>query len=256
MTLINAAKLFLILFMGLLVFGACDRGPSTEGNRAPKHSATIPSKQTASWSYKNGSWQLRRHAALNEIARRGDIDLVFLGDSITQGWEDVRDVWDKYYSRRKPANFGMNSDHTQHVLWRIEQGNFERIHPKAIIILIGTNNSIAGEPAQEIADGVMAVVQKLREKVPETKILLLAIFPSGERPENPQRVRANAANAIFRKVADGRMIRYLDIGDRFTNKDGTISKEIMPDLLHLSPRGYVLWAEAIEPIVKDLMGEK
>jgi len=195
MTLINTAKSFLILLMGLLVFGACDRcGPSTEGHTAPKHSATIPSKQTASWAYKNGE---RRHAEFNEIAQRRNIDLVFLGDSITQGWEDVRDVWDKYYSRRKVTNFGMNGDHTQHVLWRIEHGNFEGIHPKAIIILIGANNSIAGNTAQEIADGVMAVVQKLREKVPGSKILLLAIFPSGERPENPQRVRTIAANTIF-----------------------------------------------------------
>ena len=122
--------------------------------------------------------------------------------------------------------------------------------------MIGTNNSIAGNTAQEIADSVLAVVQKLRENVPESKILLLAIFPSGERPGNPQRVRAMAANTILQKVADGRMIRYLDIGDRFMNRDGTISEEIMPDFLHMSPRGYGLWAEALEPVVKDLMGEK
>ncbi len=249
MTLINAAKSFLILCMGLLVLGACDRGPSTEGNTAPKHSA--------SRAYKNGSWQLRRHAELNALARRGDIDLVFLGDSITQLWTEAgREVWNKYYGRRKAANFGMSGDRTQHVLWRIEQGNFDGIHPKAIVLLIGDNNSIDGEPAQEIADGVMAVVHKLREKVPESKILLLAIFPSGERPDNPQRMRAMAANAILRKVAEDRMIRYLDIGDRFTNRDGTISKVIMPDFDHLSPRGFELWAEAIEPVVKDLMGEK
>jgi beta-glucosidase len=257
MTLITATNPFVMLFMGLLVFGACDRGPSTEGSTAPKHCATILSKQPASWAYINDGWQLRRHAELNEIARRGDIDLVFIGDSITQKWEDAgsREVWDKYYARRKAANFGIKGDRTQHVLWRIEQGNFEGIHPKAIIVLIGINNSAAGEPAQEIANGVMAVVQKLREKVPESKILLLAIFPSGEGPEDPQRVRAMAANTIFQKVADGRMIRYLDIGDRFTNRDGTISKEIMPDFCHLSPRGYGLWAEAIEPVVKDFMGE-
>src|SRR5215510_12163580 len=183
----------------------------------------------------------RRHAELNEIARRGDIDLVFLGDSRTQRWEEAgREVWDKYYATRKAANFGSDGDTTEHVLWRIEHGNFEGIHPKAIILEIGGNNSIAGEPAQEIADGVMTVVQKLREKVPESKILLLAIFPSGERPEDPQRVTAMAANAIFQKVADGRMIRYLDIGDRFTNRDGTISRIIMPDFEHLSPSGFAL----------------
>jgi lysophospholipase L1-like esterase len=243
--------------MGLLGFSGCNSGgPSTEDYIAPTHSATTPSKLTASWAYENGNWQLKRHAALNEIAQRGNIDLVFLGDSLTQGWEDVRDVWDKYYARRKAANLGMNLDRTQQVLWRVEHGNFEGIHPKAIIILIGTNNSITGNTPQEIADGVIAVVHKLLEKVPESKILLLAIFPSGEQPDNPQRVRAIAADTIFQKVADGRMVRYLDIGDKFTNRDGTISKEVMPDFLHLSPRGYGLWAEAIEPVVKDLMGEK
>jgi len=257
MPLINAAKTFSILLMVLLVFCACHRAPSTEGNTAPKHSTTIPSQQTASWAYENGDWRLRRHAELNEIARRGDIDLVFLGDSITQGWEAAgREVWDEYYSRRKAANFGVGGDHTQHVLWRIENGNFEGIRPKAIILLIGTNNSLDGNTAQEIALDIMAIVQKLREKAPESEILLLAIFPSGERAESPQRVRAIAANAIFRRVADGRMIRYLDIGDRLTNLDGTIPKEIMPDFVHLSPRGYEVWAEAIEPFVKDLLGEK
>src|SRR5215831_8911456 len=238
------------LFMGLLVFVACDRGPSTEGKAAPA------STQTAQ-GYESGAWQMQRHAELNEIARRGDIDLVFLGDSITQGWAEAgKEVWDKYYGRRKTANFGISGDRTQHVLWRIEHGNFDGIHPKAIVLLIGDNDSIHGNTPQEIADGVGAVVQKLRDKVPESKILLLAIFPSGERPESPQRVRAMAANVIFQKVADGRMIRYLDIGDRFTNRDGTISRIIMPDFDHLSPSGYLLWAEAIERVLKDLLGEQ
>jgi len=238
-----------MLFMGVLVFVACDRGPSTEGKAAPA------STQTAQ-AYENGARQLRRHAELNEIARRGDIDLVFLGDSITELWAEAgREVWNKYYGRRKAANFGMGGDRTQHVLWRIEHGNFDGIHPKAIVLLIGGNNSRHNTP-QEIADGVKAVVQKLREKVPESKILLLAIFPSGERPEDPQRVTAMAANAIFQKVADGRMIRYLDIGDRFTNRDGTISRIIMPDFEHLSPSGFALWAAAIEPVLKELLGEQ
>ena len=246
----RSAACFLILFVGLLVCGACDRGPSTEGKAPPT------STQTAQ-AYENGVWQLRRHAELNEMARRGDIDLVFLGDSITQYWAEAgKEVWNKYYGRRKAANFGIGGDRTQHVLWRIEHGNFDGIHPKAIVLLIGDNNSIHGDTPQEIADGVSAVVQKLRDKIPESKILLLAIFPSGERPESPQRVRAMAANAIFQKVADGRMIRYLDIGDRFTNREGTISRTILPDFDHLSPSGYLLWAEAIEPFVKDILGEE
>src|SRR6476620_5825759 len=114
MTLINSAKLFfilpMILLMGLLLFGACDRSPSTAGNTAPMHSATKPSAQMA-WAYEKGGWQLRRHADFNEIARHGDIDLVFLGDSITQRWGEAgSEIWDKYYSRRKAVNFGIGGD--------------------------------------------------------------------------------------------------------------------------------------------------
>jgi beta-glucosidase len=256
MTIVAMAKPSLLLFVGLLMCAACDRGPSTESHPPSSQSATTPSTRTP-LPYGYGAWQLRRHAEINEIARRGDIDLVFLGDSITQRWSEAgREVWRSYYGRRKAANFGMDADRTQHVLWRIEHGNFDGIHPKAIVLLIGDNNSIDGNTPQDIADRVVAVVQKLREKVPESTILLLAIFPSGERPDHPQRVRAMAANAIFRNAADGRMVRYLDIGERFTNRDGTISKVIMPDFDHFSAEGYRLWAEAIEPAVRELLGER
>jgi lysophospholipase L1-like esterase len=260
----RSTECFLILFMGLLVFGACDPGPSTEGRTAPS------STQTAQ-AYEKGAWQWRRHAEFNEIARRGDIDLVFLGDSITQQWAEAgKEVWNRYYGRRKAANFGISGDRTQHVLWRIEHGNFDGIHPKAIVLLIGDNNSIQGDTPQEIAGGVRAVVQTLRDKVPESKILLLAIFPSGERPESPQRVRARAANAIFQKVADGRMIRYLDIGDRFTNRDGTIQdnnarlRPSQPHWLPLVGRGHrtgcerppaggVWWLEFRSPLAEHAL---
>src|SRR5262245_21778662 len=132
----DSAKPFLVLFMGLLVLVACDRPPGTEDNTVPKHSVSISSTQTAR-AYENGAWQLRRQAEINEIARRGDIDLVFLGDSITQRWAEAgREVWNKNYGRRKAANFGMGGDRTEHVLWRIEHGNFDGIHPKAIVLLI------------------------------------------------------------------------------------------------------------------------
>lgn len=256
MTVVAPANRFLVLLIGLLICAGCDRGPSTEGRPSSTPSGTKPSITTP-LPYGTGAWQLRRHTELNAIARRGDIDLVFLGDSITQRWSEAgREVWRSYYGKRKAANFGMDADRTQHVLWRIEHGNFDGIHPKAIVVLIGDNNSIDGNTPQEIADGVMALVQKLREKVPESKILLLAIFPSGERPDDHSRVRATAANTIFQSVADGKMIRYLDIGNRFTNPDGTISRVIMPDFDHLSGDGYLLWAEAIEPVVKDLLGER
>jgi lysophospholipase L1-like esterase len=122
--------------------------------------------------------------------------------------------------------------------------------------MIGTNNSNGKDnTAEEIADGIKAIVAKLRKEVPETKILLLAIFPRGAKP-NPQREKNAQASKLAGAVADGKMVHYLDIGDKFLEDDGTLSREIMPDLLHLSPKGYEIWAEAIEPKVAELMGEK
>jgi len=242
--------------MGLLILGTYHVALGTGDGPAADHSDAIPPRFTKPEAYGHGDWRLKRLAELNEIDRRGGIDLVFLGDSITQGWTGAgKQVWDRYYARRHAANFGMDADRAQHVLWRIEQGHFERIHPKVVVLLIGTNNASHGETAQEIAAGVEAVVQRLREKVPESKLLLLAILPAGERPDNPQRMKAAAANAVLRTVAGGRMVRYLDIGDRFVNRDGRISQDLMPDFLHLSPRGYEVWADAIEPALRELLGE-
>ncbi|WHZ22686.1 MAG: hypothetical protein OJF47_001798 [Nitrospira sp.] len=256
MTSPSIGRPFPVLLIGLIVLGTWTVESRSDDHHAVGQSGTISSKPTTPEAYHKEDWRLERLAELNEVARRGNIDLLFLGDSITQGWKKAgKHVWDRYYARRRAANFGMDADRAQHVLWRIEQGHFERIHPKAVVLLIGTNNASSGETAQEIAAGVMAVVYTLREKIPESRILLLAIFPAGERPDNPQRMRIAAANAAVRSIADGRMVRYLDIGNRFMNPDGTIPQSLMPDFLHLSPRGYEVWAEAIEPAVQELMGE-
>ena len=124
------------------------------------------------------------------------------------------------------------------------------------MIMIGTNNSNGDDnTAEEIADGIIAICKKLRDKLPDAKILLLAVFPRAEKP-CPQREKIAKANKIVSKIADGKMIHYLDIGPKFLEPDKSISKEIMPDFLHLTPKGYQIWAEAIEPTIVKLMGEK
>jgi len=151
---------------------------------------------------------------------------------------------------------GFSGDRTQHVLWRLDNGNIEGISPKVAVIMIGTNNSNGNDnTAEEIADGMIAICKKLRAKLPETKILLLAVFPRAEKP-CPQREKIAKANKIASKSADGKMIHYLDIGPKFLQPDKSISKEIMPDYLHLTPKGYQIWAEAIEPTIVRLMGDK
>ena len=150
-------------------------------------------------------------------------------------------------------NLGIGGDRTQHVLWRLDHGNIEGISPKLAVVMIGMNNARANKPEQ-IADGIKAIVHKLRTQLPQTKVLLLAIFPRGADEQDPLRQVNQKTNAIVAKLDDGQMVHYLDIGPAFLADDGTLSKEIMPDLLHLSPKGYQIWAESIEPSIRKLMG--
>jgi beta-glucosidase len=204
---------------------------------------------------REGGW-MDRHNSFNERVKQGDVGLLMIGDSITQGWEgNGKEAWAKYLAPHKAVNLGIGGDRTQHVLWRLQNGNLEGIHPKLAVLMIGTNNSNGNDnTAEEIAAGIEAIVKELRTKLPETKVLILAIFPRGEKP-NPQREKNAKASEIASKLADGKNVFYLDIGQKFLTDDGTLTREIMPDFLHLSPAGYTIWAEAIDPEVAKLMGE-
>jgi len=203
---------------------------------------------------RDGNW-MKRHNAFNERVKQGNVDLIFIGDSITQGWEGAgKAAWAEAYGKRNAVNLGIGGDRTQHVLWRLDNGNIEGIHPKLAVIMIGTNNSRANT-SEQIAEGITAIVKKLREKLPETKILLLGIFPRGADSNDMLRKVNAGANEIVAKLADGKMVEYLDIGPKFLDEKGGLSKEVMPDLLHLSPAAYKTWAESIESHVARMMGE-
>ncbi len=204
---------------------------------------------------------MNMHARFLEQAKKGNIDLLFLGDSITQGWlgrngqgEGPIEVWDRYYVPRNAADFGIGGDRTQHVLWRLDNGEVDGIKPKVVVLMIGTNN-VGSNSAAEIADGVKAIVAKLREKLPESKILLLGVFPRGEKPAGPAREKLAAVNESISKLDDGKMIKYLDIGKSFLHDDGTITRDVMPDFLHLTRKGYRIWADAMEPTLWSILDE-
>lgn len=210
------------------------------------------------------AWWQQRHAQIVEKARSAPCDLVFLGDSITQGWEDAgKQVWAERYGARHALNAGISGDRTQHVLWRLQNGLLgalsddgrSRAAPKLVVLMIGTNNSNGNDHTpQEIADGITAIVKLLRERLPQTRVLLLSIFPRNEKPD-AQRAKNAEASRLAAACADGKMVRALDIGEKLLAPDGTLPREIMPDLLHLSPRGYGIWAEAIEPALHEMLGE-
>lgn len=191
------------------------------------------------------------HAQFMARVARGNIDLVFFGDSITAGWANNA-VWKKYYAPRNGANFGIGGERTQHILWGILNGEVDGIAPKVVVLMIGTNNT--GEnSAAEIAEGITLIVKTLRQKLPASKVLLLGVFPRGNA-NDPRRAKIAGINKTIAGLDDGKTVRYLDIGPKFLAEDGSLPKEIMPDLLHLSLKGYQIWADAMEPLLTELMG--
>jgi lysophospholipase L1-like esterase len=190
-----------------------------------------------------------------EALKKGPIDLVFVGDSITNGWrrDPQNTLFNERWGKHNPLNLGIGGDRTQHVLWRLENGEVDGIKPKLVVLLIGTNNLGNKDTAEDTIAGVQAVVAKLREKLPESKILLLAIFPRADKPELSLEEKVRQANESIAKLDDGgKHIKYLDIGPKFLT-DGKLTKDVMPDLLHLSEKGYQIWADAIGATVDEMM---
>lgn len=215
-----------------------------------KPEAVIPVPQTESW------WTAQHEHVLARV-RQGDIDLLLIGDSITKGWTDEgRDVWNAYYGRRRAVNLGFNSDRTEHVLWRLEHGEIEGIAPKLVVLMIGTNNtSTRHDPPEETAAGVQAILTTLRTRLPSTKILLLGVFPRSASVDDPFR-RLNAAiNNHLPAYADNQHVFFLDLSRHFVDDHGRLSQDLMPDYLHPNERGYQVWADGMEIMVRKLLGE-
>ena len=197
---------------------------------------------------------MERHESINAKARQGRIDLIYIGDSIVQRFDGAgRGTWDHYYAPRNALNLGISGDRTQHVIWRLDHGNIDGISPKLTIIMIGQNNG-GHNTSTEIAEGVTKVVKRVRTKLPDSKILLLAIFQRREKP-TPERAVLAEANEIISKLANSSSIAYIDINSVFVRPDGTIPSSLMPDFEHPNELGFKLWAEAIETKVAELMGD-
>ena len=214
---------------------------------------------------KNGpkdKWWQDRHQKFVEQSKAGNIDVAFIGDSITQAWEGPgKEAWAKHFAPLKAGNYGIGGDKTEHVLWRITEGKeLEGITPKVAVLMIGTNNT-GSNSAKDIALGVEEIVKELRKQKPQIKVLVLGVFPRSAKggvkeekiPANELHRKPGEINKIISTLHDGENVFYLDISATLLDKDGGMSKEIMPDYLHLSPKGYEFWAEAVEPKVKELL---
>lgn len=223
---------FLFLFLLTSALAAVD-GPRT----------TIPTA-------KDG----HRHVEFLTVAKAGGVDLLFIGDSITDGWRgEGKATWDKFFAPLKAANFGISGDRTENVIWRLRNGELEGIRPKLAVIMIGTNNG--GDSVEDVALGIKTIIADLQQRSPGTRILLLGIFPRSERPDGARtkNEQVNKIIAGFAFPSDPRRVVFMDIGAKFLTPDQTLGKDIMPDALHPNAKGYQIWAEAILDTVKQLL---
>jgi lysophospholipase L1-like esterase len=227
--------------------------PAGPGHSHPDASAATPKQDKGQF--------LKKHESFLARAKAGPIGLLFLGDSIMDNWR-VRapQLFDEAYGRYQPANFGIGGDTTENVIWRIENGELDGIHPKVVVLMLGTNNS-ASNSAEEIFAADRKIVGLIRQKIPETKVLLLAIFPRGPRRNtngtpDDYRLRMGvitATNRLLATLDDGEHVRFLDIGAKFLGPDGQIPDAIMSDHLHPTVAGYKIWIEAMQPTLEEMM---
>jgi len=228
----------------------------TPGLRA-EPAATPASPATTAAARDGGTlkWWNARHELIKKRAEAAPekVELVFVGDSITQGWEGGgKAEWAKHYARFDALNLGISGDRTEHVLWRLQNGEWPAaLKPKVAVVMIGTNNTAAGHKPEAIAEGVRLIVEDILKRSADTQVVLLAVFPRGATPADAKRLNNDKVNAILAKLDGRKNVHFLDIGPKFLDASGTLSKSIMPDLLHPDAAGYKIWADALDEKLKE-----
>ncbi len=216
-----------------------------------------------------GWWAARHKAIVAEVASHPDAQLLLIGDSITNNYDktepanqDFQPVWQQYYAARKALNLGFSGDTTANVLWRLDHGEVQGLHPKLAVVLIGTNNTgFFGETAEETEKGIDAVIADLRHRLPETKILLMGILPTA-LPSRERNFDVNSYLSSHYAGGEDPLVSYIDIGVVFY-AHGELDSSLFYDptltpprpALHPTAIGQRLMASAIEPAVARLMGD-
>jgi lysophospholipase L1-like esterase len=207
------------------------------------------------------------HRDLLSKARAGGIDLYFLGDSITRRWHAndypaFQENWKRNFWGWNAANFGWGGDRTENVLWRLANGELDGVHPKAIVLMVGTNN-VGDSPradddvlVEDVTNGIAAILKTLQEKAPEAKIVLLGITPRNAGGSAPAMPIINRINSRLAQLADGQTIKYLNINDKLADSNGRLHNGVTEDGLHLSTAGYQIWADALKPILNEWLGPR
>ncbi|HSI10430.1 MAG TPA: GDSL-type esterase/lipase family protein [Chthoniobacter sp.] len=225
---------------------------------AARPSTLVPCTQDRDWP--TYDWAVR-HAAVTKIAAEKKASLVFIGDSITQMYggephdrsQPGKDVWEQHYGQRNAANLGFGYDFVENALWRLQHGELDGAAAKVVVIHIGTNNVSRNTP-EEIAAGILEICAEVHQRQPGAKTVLMAIFPRGPKPD-ATRAKLDAINKLIAPLDGKNGITFLDIGAKFLEPDGTISRETMGDFLHPTAKGYEIWARELEPVLNKLLGE-
>jgi lysophospholipase L1-like esterase len=215
---------------------------SASANAKPEQRADVPAPRVLANGRPDPAF-LSRHESFVKIARRNQAQVVFIGDSLTAYWRRNSALFEKEFGRYDAANFGIPGDRTQHVLWRVQNGEFDGFTPKVAVLLIGTNNApIATNPPHQIASGIRKIIRSIHARSPQTKVLLMGIFPRASASSD---AKNREVNALIARFHDGRRVHYMDIRRQLVRPDGTVGRDIMPDGLHPSAKGYRIWANAI-----------
>jgi lysophospholipase L1-like esterase len=227
----------------------------------PANTAIVPASKLENDFY---DWWAR-HEAVLKAKEETNPEIVLLGDSITHLWggnpptpgrkANGAQAFEKTFAGKRVLNLGFGWDRTQNVLWRLDHGEFDGLHPAFVVVNIGTNNFAGTAHArmntpEEIAEGVRAILIRLRAKSPESRIILMGIFPRGEKPTDPMRARVAAVNALLAEFGKTDGITFIDLGPKLTQPDGTISRETMGDFLHPAEAGYAIWGEALKDAMR------
>ena len=215
----------------------------------------LPTNDPAKPERPNEEWRLRHGERVADVRSHADaLDILFIGDSITSGWIDIgKAIWEKEFVPHHAVNIGIAGSQTSHILWQFENGAIEGISPRVAVLMIGVNNVVAApsQSAADIAGGVSTIVSRLREQLPHSQVLLLGTFPKDRSPMTPDRRKIQEINSRIAKLDDGKWIRFLDISSQLLDQDGQLTAEVSHDGVHLTVKGYEIWAAALRPVVRE-----